>query len=45
MATITDEREIKMIEELTTDSEIVIEEDDLRKDLKREARHHKANVV
>lgn len=34
MAAITDEKEVKMIEELTIDSEMLIEEDDERKDLK-----------
>ncbi len=34
MATFTDEKEVKMIEELTIDAEILIEIDDERKDLK-----------
>lgn len=34
MAAITNEKEVKMIEELTIDSEMLIEEDDERKDLK-----------
>lgn len=34
MATFTDEKEVKMIEELTIDAEMVIEKDDERKDLK-----------
>ena len=34
MATFTDEKEVKMIEELTINSEMLIEKDDERKDLK-----------
>ena len=34
MATFTDEKEIKMIEKLSLDAELLIEKDDLRKDLK-----------
>jgi hypothetical protein len=34
MATFTDEKEVKMIEELTADAELLIEIDDVRKDLK-----------
>ena len=34
MATFTDEKEVKMIEELTVDAEMLIEKDDVRKDLK-----------
>ena len=34
MATFTDEKEVKMIEGLTIDAEILIEIDDERKDLK-----------
>jgi len=34
MATLTDEKEIKMIEELTVDAEMLIEKDDERKDRK-----------
>lgn len=34
MATITDEKEFKMIEELAVDAEMLIEKDDVRKDLK-----------
>ena len=34
MATFTDEKEVKTIEELTLDAEMVLEKDDVRKDLK-----------
>ena len=34
MATIIDEKEVKTIEELAVDAEILIEKDDVRKDLK-----------
>lgn len=34
MATFIDEKEVKMIEELTADAELLIEKDDVRKDLK-----------
>ena len=34
MATYTDEKEVKMIEELAVSAEMLIEEDDERKDLK-----------
>jgi hypothetical protein len=34
MATYSDEKEVKMIEELTMGAEMLIEEDDERKDLK-----------
>jgi hypothetical protein len=34
MATFTDEKEVKMIEELTGNAELLIEKDDVRKDLK-----------
>ena len=34
MATFTDEKEVKTIEELTLDAEMVLERDDVRKDLK-----------
>ena len=34
MATIIDEKEVKIIEELAVDAEILIEKDDVRKDLK-----------
>ena len=34
MATFTDEKEFKMIEELSADAEMLIEKDDERKDLK-----------
>ena len=34
MATIIDEKEVKIIEELAVDAELLIEKDDVRKDLK-----------
>ncbi len=34
MATLIDEKEVKMIEELTLDAEMLIEKDDVRRDLK-----------
>lgn len=34
MAAFTDEKEVRMIEELAIDAEILIEKDDVRKDLK-----------
>ena len=34
MATFTDEKEVKMIEELTVDAEMLLEEDVERKDMK-----------
>ena len=34
MATFSDEKEVKMIEELAVDAEMVLEKDDVRKDLK-----------
>lgn len=34
MATFTDEKKVKIIEELAADAEMLIEEDDVRKDLK-----------
>ncbi len=34
MATFTDEKEVKMIEELAVDAEMLIERDDVKKDLK-----------
>jgi hypothetical protein len=34
MATVIDEKEVKMIEELAVDAEVLIEKDDERKDLK-----------
>jgi len=34
MATIIDEKEVKVIEELAVDAELLIEKDDVRKDLK-----------
>jgi len=34
MAAFTDEKEVRTIEELTIDAEMVIEKDDVRKDLK-----------
>jgi hypothetical protein len=34
VAALTDEKEVKMIEELTIDAEMMIEKEDVRKDLK-----------
>ena len=34
MAAITDEKEVKVIEELAADAEMLLEKDDVRKDLK-----------
>jgi len=34
MAAFTDEKEVKVIEELAVDAELLIEKDDVRKDLK-----------